>query len=162
MEKSFNQASVAAGAAFGAILIGAKKGLDTFNQYTSTMNGLYLVAWKKQKKSLEDYVDEINSLNSAYEKLSKGEELSADNLLELIQLYPNIAKHIAENANWRETLIGVIDKERESSKQTAIAELQNRKIMNEAVIKDLESRFTAYAHETEIHNLSISEKGKGH
>lgn len=40
MEKSFNQAAVAAGAIFSAILIGAKKGLDTFNQYSSVMNGL--------------------------------------------------------------------------------------------------------------------------
>ncbi|MDR2903550.1 MAG: hypothetical protein LBU77_03475, partial [Clostridiales bacterium] len=83
-------------------------------------------------EAMKKMIDPTKELNSAYQSLAKGESLSADTLLDLIELYPEIARHIAENVNWCETLIGVIAEEAQKSKEASLAELTARR--NELIV----------------------------
>ncbi|HSH52959.1 MAG TPA: hypothetical protein VK982_14630, partial [Bacteroidales bacterium] len=51
---------------------------------------------EESKKLTDDNLDSIQDLGSAYEKLAKGENLSAEALLNLIQKYPEVAKYISQ------------------------------------------------------------------
>ena len=76
---------------------------------------------------LKEQIKSIQDLNAAYQTLSKGEQLSADTLLELIELYPEVSKHISENADWRETLIGVIEAESKAEREAVLEKLRLKK-----------------------------------
>lgn len=89
-------------------------------------------ATEATKKSVSDYASEINKLSSIYETLSKKEDLSVDSLLELIQLYPSVAKEIAENGVQRERLAEIIQGEMQASREAAIQELKDKKAALEA------------------------------
>lgn len=83
-------------------------------------------------EGLKKMLKPLNDLEAAHKALAKGEELNSENLLNLIDLYPSVAKHIADNVNWRETLIGVIEDEAAKSKAATVAELQNKRSELEA------------------------------
>jgi len=94
----------------------------------------------------QDFIDEIKSLDSAYRQLSKSEELSIDNIMDLISEYPELIKYLEEEngvlkltkeslkdvAKVREEIFKATlrqrREEREAAKQQALEEIEyNRK-----------------------------------
>lgn len=78
-------------------------------------------------ETLRKKAKEIDKLKDAYKALDNGEKLSADNMLELIDLYPEIAFHIKDNINWQDTLkdklLEVADTEKNVTKERKQGEI---------------------------------------
>lgn len=112
------------------------------------------------QSNIKSYTSELKQLNSTYSTLAKGEQLSIDNLIDLIQKYPAVAKEIAENVNWRETLIDVIDDERNAKKAALIDELEQQKALITARRQRLESYLESLKTEAKGHGISYSNQEK--
>jgi len=116
---------------------------------------------KTARKSLEDYASELNKLSSAYETLSRKEDLSVSQLTELIQLYPSVAKEIAENGIQRERLAEIINIEMKASREAAIQELADRKASLETERDRIKAFIKGYQDEANAHNTALAEEKQG-
>ncbi len=115
---------------------------------------------EEELKLLKERADRISDLNNAYTTLAKGEELSASKLVDLIDLYPEVAKHIAENVDWQKGLAKVIEEVTQKQKQALIDEkmLQAQRLKNsiENSKKELANVVEEYQAKTAIRRLYYS------
>ncbi len=78
-------------------------------------------------KTIDDFQSSVKDLSSAFEQLNKGEKLSADNLLDLIQKYPQYASQLANLNKSKDAAITLTKILFEVEKQRTIQKLENDK-----------------------------------
>ena len=91
-----------------------------------------------QKK--DTHIAQVNQLSRAYEKLSQGQALSLNEMLDLIRAYPKIAAYIAETNDLtlkRGDLLQYIAGE---SERMTLAELERERVSVESAIRAAEQR----------------------
>lgn len=116
---------------------------------------------EKVKEKVSEYMKETGKLSSIYDTLYKKQDLSIDQLNQLIMTYPSVAKHIAENGYEREALIEVIKAEIDESKKAMIQELENKKKTLEASQEKYLKLQEFYTGDTENHNSELAAKKEG-
>lgn len=80
-------------------------------------------------------VKELDSLASAYAKVSNGQALSSNQLLELIDQYPEVARYVAETGDATLDYGKVIEQVYEAKRRAMIADLEENKIAVESNIR---------------------------
>ena len=136
--KAFNIQIDVASASYEELVAAGKKVSSELEKQNSEINSfnakqdILSHTVQETKKSFSDYSNELNKLASAYETLSRKEDLSVSQLTELIQLYPSVAKEIAENGIQRERLAEIIHNEMKTSREAAIQTLKDKKAALEA------------------------------
>lgn len=80
-------------------------------------------------------VKELDSLASAYDKVSNGQALSSNQLLELIDQYPEVARYVAETGDATLDYGKVVEQVYEAKRKAMIADLEENKIAVEGNIR---------------------------
>ena len=80
-------------------------------------------------------VKALDSLASAYDKASDGQALSANQLLELIYQYPEVARYVAETGDATLNYGRVVEQVYEAKRKAMIADLEENKIAVESNIR---------------------------
>ncbi|OXS56862.1 hypothetical protein B1A99_18545 [Cohnella sp. CIP 111063] len=76
-------------------------------------------------KFVRDSIKSLSSLENAYQKLNKGEQLSADTVTDLITLYPELAKYLAETNDFTFQKGQLLQQVMEQERANKIEEIKN-------------------------------------
>lgn len=96
----------------------------TFEGYTGSLKDL-ISTQEELDKHFEDTLNSLSLLSSAYETLNKGEQLSEETLLKLIDQYPDLASHLANTNDLTFNKGELIKKVAEWERQARVEELRN-------------------------------------
>ena len=94
---------------------------------------------------ISDTVSELSTLGSAYATLSEGQELSADQLLDLIDKYPEVSSYVAK---YGDTLLdngNIVKRVFEIKKAAMIAEAEMEAEKTSSLIKSVDSQVEQFA-----------------
>lgn len=109
---------------------------------------------------ISSHQNEIKSLSSAYQALSKSEGLSQEELLKLSMQYPEVAKLVAENEDSIENLMHAIENQSQVSRQAAIEEIKNKKSDLETTKETLIGKIDTYKEEMNLFYQCLEDKRK--
>jgi hypothetical protein len=104
-------------AQFGTYSDGTEMAVEGTEEFASKSEEL--------KKKLDSTISTLSTLASSYDTLSKGEQLSADSVIDLIDTYPSLAKYLAETNDLTFKKGELLKEVAEADRQTRIVEFQN-------------------------------------
>lgn len=99
---------------------------------------------EKLNNSLDDAQSSFKELAGYYQQLADGKKLTSDNMLDLIQNYPEMLKYMDSEGNLLISQKELIKNLFELKKQDLILTIENEKIKTDATLQSLETQRKAY------------------